>query len=172
MSKFTSRCALRPSPQVEAWTINRRVFSSNLHPAAKIVLLVILDHARHGQSKCIASNATIARESAIGVRQVISHVGKLVKHGWLDLERLGPTVNHGRVLTMGWVCSGQHTPTAIRRIPPLHGHADHLCDPGQTNDPEKAEEKRAGERPAAVKTAGHLPAMERFFPKFLPLKLR
>jgi len=168
MGKSTTVCALRPATQGDAWAINRRVFASSLHPAAKVVLLVVLDHARHGKSRCTASNATLARESNVGVRQVISHVGKLVRDGWLDLERLGPTINHGRVLTMGAVCKAVQTPSAIRRTPPLPRGADPLCGPGQTNGPERAGEKGACGRPSAVETDGHLPAMERFFSRLIP----
>lgn len=83
-------------PQVNAvqsenpFEVNRRVFASDLDPGAKIVLLVILDHARYGQSKCTASNKTLARESGLSERQTIRHVQNLVDSGWLDLDRLGP----------------------------------------------------------------------------------
>ena len=150
MRNHNPRRAPRPYPVVDGWSINRRVFASNLHPGAKIVLLVILDHARHGQSKCTASNATIAKESRIGVRQVITHIQKLVKDGWIELDRLGETINHGRELRMGGVCSGLHTPLKSTAHPPVRGRADPLCSPPQTNDSLKAKEKRTPASPPPV----------------------
>jgi hypothetical protein len=58
--------------------INRRVLASDLTLAAKAVLLVILDHARHGASKCTATTRTLARES----RVTVQHVRRVM----LDLE--------------------------------------------------------------------------------------
>lgn len=119
MSQLSTLRVLRPDiPKANPFEINRRVIADrHLDPAAKLVCLAVLDHARHGESSCTASNGTIAKETSIGVRQVITHIQTLVKHGWLDLERLGPTIHHGRVLRMS---DG------------VQGRADPLCNPPQT----------------------------------------
>src|SRR5689334_7046867 len=64
------RQADRQPAAVNPFEINRRVLASDLSLAAKAVLLVILDHARHGLSKCTASTRTLAREARITDRHV------------------------------------------------------------------------------------------------------
>src|SRR3954470_6342021 len=73
----TARPNVKPAA-VNPFEINRRVLASDLTLAAKAVLLVILDHARHGLSKCTASTRTLARES----RVTEQHVRRVM----LDLE--------------------------------------------------------------------------------------
>ena len=70
-----------------AFEINRRVLASDLSHAAKNVLLVILDHARHGESTCTASTRTIARESGMTARHVSRLLPALESAGWIQVER-------------------------------------------------------------------------------------
>lgn len=154
MGQLTPRRALRPSPAIDGWAINRRVFAAQLDPGAKIVLLVVLDHARHGQSTCTASNATIAREANLSVRQIGLHVKMLVEDGWLDLERLGPTVNHGRILHMGSLCLGLRTPAQPIADPPPKSTTIPLRNPSQTNVPLKDQGKDSPSVPPAPESGG------------------
>jgi hypothetical protein len=68
--------------------INRRVLASDLTLAARAVLLVILDHARHGLSKCTASTGTIAREARVTDRTVRNVVPELEARRLIRVERV------------------------------------------------------------------------------------
>lgn len=73
MSNPITLSVRRPStsgPTMNPFELNRRVLASDLSLAAKAVLLVILDHARHGASKCTATTRTIAREARVTARHV------------------------------------------------------------------------------------------------------
>src|SRR4051812_49079777 len=70
----TARQNVKPA-DVNPFEINRRVLASDLTPAAKTILLVILDHARHGLSKCTAATRTLAREARV-TEQYVSRVMK------------------------------------------------------------------------------------------------
>lgn len=77
-----------PARQVtNPFEINRRVLASDLSLAAKAVLLVILDHARHGQSVCTASTSTIAREAKITERHVRRVLPDLAGRRLIVIER-------------------------------------------------------------------------------------
>lgn len=143
-------CVRRPSPPNgdNDFACMRRVYAAQLDPGAKIVLLVVLDHARYGKSKCIASNATIAAESNLSPRMASLHVKALVDAGWLTLERLGPTANHGRVLHPGPLLSIAdpaqpiaHPPSVTGCAPPAQWVADPLRNGLQTNDSSKDQKK-------------------------------
>src|SRR4051812_6117692 len=67
--------------------INRRVLASDLTLAAKAVLLVILDHARHGLSRCTASTRTLAREARVTDRTVRNVVPELEARRLIRVER-------------------------------------------------------------------------------------
>jgi hypothetical protein len=135
MSKPTTSRALRPYPTPKGyqWEVNRRILYSPLAAAAKVVLLIIIDHARHGQSVCTASNATLAREAGCQPRHVIRIVRELEKRGWITLDRKGPTVNFGRTLGMGPLCSIGQTPLCRTVHTPCDTQDIGVCPPGHPN---------------------------------------
>ena len=57
-------------PPSQPWDLNREILASDLGQASKILLLVIVDHAGHGRSKCTASTDTLAREAGMTGRYV------------------------------------------------------------------------------------------------------
>jgi hypothetical protein len=130
------RTSDRQPAGVNPFEVQRSIFAADLEPSAKILLLVILDHAGYGKTRCTASNATLAKESRLGIRQAIYLLRGLEAAGWLAVERLGPTVNHGRVLRPGPLCTAVHTPSALGCRPPLKLAAQTLCTAVQTNDSE------------------------------------
>lgn len=78
--------------------INRRVLASDLSPAAKAILLTILDHARYGISVCTASNHTLAREARVSVRWVKAVMPDLVARRLIWLERATGSIYSRRTI--------------------------------------------------------------------------
>ena len=143
MSQPSTSRASSPSPDND-FACMRRIFAADIPAGAKIVLLVVLDHARYGRSKCIASNETIGRESAILPRQARRHIEALIAAGWLIRERLGQTVNHGRVLHPGPLV-GIPKGGSSRTHPPGSSIAHPLGLERPTNDSPKDQFKKTGE---------------------------
>lgn len=78
----------RRAPQVvNPFDLNRRVLASDLSLSAKAVLLIVLDHARHGQSTCTASTRTIAKEARITERHVRNMLRELELRGLITILR-------------------------------------------------------------------------------------
>jgi Helix-turn-helix domain len=71
----------------QPWDLNREILASDLSQSLKVLLLVIVDHARHGRSKCTASTGTLARESGMTDRHVRNLLPKLESGGWIQIER-------------------------------------------------------------------------------------
>jgi hypothetical protein len=76
-----------PSRPSGPFDLNRAILASGLTHGAKVLLLVIADHARHGRSKCTASTATLARESGMTARHVQRLIQVLEDAGWIQIER-------------------------------------------------------------------------------------
>lgn len=49
------------TPSSQPWDLNRAILASDMGQSSKVLLLVIVDHAGHGRSKCTASMDTLAR---------------------------------------------------------------------------------------------------------------
>ena len=75
------------SPPSQPWDLNREILASSLSQSAKVLLLVIVDHAGHGRSKCTASTGTLARESGMTDRHVRNLLPALEAAGWIQIER-------------------------------------------------------------------------------------
>ncbi len=79
---------LRPqTPSSQPWDLNRAILASDLGQSSKVLLLVIVDHARHGRSKCTASTGTLAREAGMTGRHVRRLLPALEAAGWIQIER-------------------------------------------------------------------------------------
>jgi hypothetical protein len=92
VSKATTPRAQSPSaipvpPARRPFDLNREILAAPLTPAAKVLLLVIADHAGHGRSKCTASTGTLAREAGISDRYVRELLPVLESAGWIQVER-------------------------------------------------------------------------------------
>lgn len=74
-------------PPSQPWDLNREILASDLGQASKILLLVIVDHAGHGRSKCTASTDTLAREAGMTGRYVRKLLPALEAAGWIQIER-------------------------------------------------------------------------------------
>lgn len=61
----------------------------HVDPSAKLVMLIIAEHARRGSSLSWPSIETIARLACLQRRQVQAIITRLVELGWLVLERHG-----------------------------------------------------------------------------------
>jgi hypothetical protein len=86
---------------VNPFEINRRVLASDLSLAAKALLLVILDHARHGLSKCTASTRTLAREARITERHVRNMLADLEARKLIRIERATGSVHSRHTIYVG-----------------------------------------------------------------------
>ena len=75
------------SRSAQPWDLNREILASDLSQSLKVLLLVIVDHARHGRSKCTASTGTLARESGMTDRHVRRLLPALESAGWIQVER-------------------------------------------------------------------------------------
>ena len=71
----------------QPWDLNREILASDLSQSLKVLLLVIVDHARHGRSKCTASTGTLAHESGMTDRHVRRLLPDLEEAGWIQIER-------------------------------------------------------------------------------------
>lgn len=100
MSNPTTPAVARPA-SVNPFEINRRVLASDLTPAAKAVLLVILDHARHGVSRCTAGTRTIAREAHVTDRTVRTALPVLAGRGLIRIDRATGSPLSRHVITLG-----------------------------------------------------------------------
>jgi hypothetical protein len=81
---------VKPRPQTpssQPWDLNRAILASDLGQSSKVLLLVIVDHAGHGRSKCTASTGTLARESGMTGRHVRRLLPALEADGWIQIER-------------------------------------------------------------------------------------
>ncbi|HKM55869.1 MAG TPA: helix-turn-helix domain-containing protein [Isosphaeraceae bacterium] len=81
---------VKPRPQTpssQPWDLNRAILASDLGQSSKVLLLVIVDHARHGRSKCTASTGTLAREAGMTGRHVRRLLPALEAAGWIQIER-------------------------------------------------------------------------------------
>lgn len=74
----------------------RLIRSSDLDPAAKILLLEIMDRASNGKGVCTASAATLARDTKISERHVVRLLGDLAAGGWVVVQRSGGSPNSPR----------------------------------------------------------------------------
>jgi hypothetical protein len=79
--------AKAPSPKQQPWDLNRAILASDLGQSSKVLLLVIVDHAGHGRSKCTASTGTLARESGMTGRHVRRLLPALEANGWIQIKR-------------------------------------------------------------------------------------
>lgn len=61
----------------------------NVDPSAKLVMLIIAEHARRGSALSWPSIETIARLACLQRRQVQAIITRLVELGWMALERKG-----------------------------------------------------------------------------------
>lgn len=81
---------VKPRPQTpssQPWDLNRAILASDLGQSSKILLLVIVDHAGHGRSKCTASTDTLASEAGMTGRHVRNLLPALEAAGWIQIER-------------------------------------------------------------------------------------
>ena len=81
---------VKPRPQTpssQPWDLNRAILASDLGQSSKVLLLVIVDHAGHGRSKCTASTDTLAREAGMTGRHVRNLLPALEAAGWIQIER-------------------------------------------------------------------------------------
>jgi hypothetical protein len=86
---------------INPFDLNRRVLKSDLTAAAKNVLLVILDHARYGQSVCTASTRTLAREAGITEQYVRRVLSDLVARRLIVIERATGSVHSRHMIRLG-----------------------------------------------------------------------
>jgi hypothetical protein len=95
--------AVAGQSRANPFELNRRVLASDLSLAAKAVMLVILDHARHGASRCTATTRTIAREARVGERTVRHVLPDLEGRGLVRVERVTGSAHdlRGTVHTSG-----------------------------------------------------------------------
>jgi hypothetical protein len=100
MNQPTAPSVARPA-SVNPFELNRRVLASELTLAAKAVLLVILDHARHGASTCTASTRTIAREARVAERTVRHVLPDLEGRGLVTIERATGSVHSRHTIRVG-----------------------------------------------------------------------
>src|SRR3954447_16714466 len=77
----------RPQSASQPFDLNREILASDLSHSAARLLLVIVDHAGHGRSKCTASTGTLARESGMTDRHVRRLLPVLETAGWIQVER-------------------------------------------------------------------------------------
>src|SRR5262245_21500791 len=85
------------SSHANPFAINRWILKSDLPAGAKVLLLVIVDHAGHGRSVCFASHATLAEESGMSPRQVRRLVHELADAGWITIEATAGGTNRLRL---------------------------------------------------------------------------
>lgn len=81
---------VKPRPHTSSsqpWDLNREILGSDLGQSSKVLLLVIVDHAGHGRSKCTASTDTLAREAGMTGRHVRNLLPGLEAAGWIQIER-------------------------------------------------------------------------------------
>jgi hypothetical protein len=156
---------------VNPFELNRRVLASDLSLAAKAVLLVILDHARHGASRCTASGRTIAREAGVTERHVSSVVADLEARGLIRTERATGSVHSRRTITLGPCMHQVGTPFRLR----LHevgtdfgaGRKSGVHEVGTRFDVRSQEEREEKDGFLPLDGEEPSPAMRRFFGRFL-----
>jgi hypothetical protein len=71
----------------QPFDLNREILASDLGKSAKLLMLTIADHARHGRSSCTASTGQLARGSGVSVRHVRNLLPALESAGWIQIER-------------------------------------------------------------------------------------
>src|SRR3954467_15638435 len=91
----------RQPAAVNPFEVNRRVLASDLTLAAKAVLLVILDHARHGLSKCTASTRTLAREARVTRQHTCLVLRDLEARRLIRIERATGSVHSRHTIYVG-----------------------------------------------------------------------
>jgi hypothetical protein len=138
------------------------------------VLLVILDHARHGLSKCTASTRTLAREARVTERHVRRVLPDLEARRLIRVERTTGSQHSRHTIYLGSCIHqvGRQVPLRVHEV----GHQDL---PGRTFEvhevghqvrvktQEGSEEKDGFSSPLEEEP---IPAMRRFFPQFIPVK--
>jgi hypothetical protein len=102
------------SPAANPFEINRRILGSDLPPAAKNILLVIVDHARHGASVCTASTRTIARESGVTEQYVSRVLRGLASRRLIAIDRRTGSKHSRHVITLGPCIHQVETPFQLR----------------------------------------------------------
>jgi hypothetical protein len=157
---------------VNPFEINRRVLASDLSLAAKAVLLVILDHARHGLSKRTASTRTIAKESRVTEQHVRRVMLDLQARRLIRVERATGSV-HSRHTIYAGPCIHQverEVPLRLHEVEHQVHQVEHLA----LHEVEHQVRQRANERDQE-KDGFSLPPeeeinpwMRRFFSKFIP----
>lgn len=165
MSQSTPRPAPRPSPpKPDPFAIQRTIRRSGLSYAAQALLCAILDHDRYGQSKrgCTASLATLAGDIGATPQYVSQLLPDLVKAGWITAE---PRRGNVRPLRMGKSPRILGNPAAspqesLGEVP--NGCTQEFPRILGSKRAQESDEETA-ERPAAVESAGHLAAFEKFF---------
>ena len=73
------------SIQAVAWVLDQFV----LDAAAKLVLVVLANHADHKTGRCWPTIRTIASESSQSVRSVQRKLADLQETGWITIEAFG-----------------------------------------------------------------------------------
>jgi Helix-turn-helix domain len=100
---------VKPRPQTQSsqpWDLNRAILASDLGQSSKVLLLVIVDHAGHGRSKCTASTDTLARESGMTGRHVRRLLPALEADGWIQIERATGSRQSRHAVYTGSACFG------------------------------------------------------------------
>lgn len=90
--------------------MNRRILESDLCPTAKVLLLMMVDHAGHGQSLCMVSGEKLAEKLGITPRYVNRLTRELEADGWIRVVRLGGTNLSRREIYVGPTCFGDDAP--------------------------------------------------------------
>lgn len=127
MSHHTPSRAPRPyAPKVNPFEVNRRVIQADIPAMARLLLLLILDHARHGASVCTASAATLSQELRCTDREVRKLVAVLHEAGWVEIVRRTKSQHSRRSLKPSRKCldctrnGGSECATAPGTIIPMH----------------------------------------------------
>jgi hypothetical protein len=163
----------RQPAAVNPFEINRRVLASDLSLAAKAVLLVILDHARHGLSKCTASTRTLAREARITERHVRRVIPELEARRLIRIERATGSVHSRHTIYVGPCIHqvGREFPLRVHEV----GHQVHQV--GHSKLHEVGHQVRQSSNGSDQEKDGFSlppeeeeinPWMRRFFSKFIP----
>jgi Helix-turn-helix domain len=90
MDSALRRPDVKACPQTspsQPFDLNRAILASDLSQSSKVLLMVIVDHARHGRSSCTASTGTLAREAGMTDRHVRNLLPGLEASGWIQIER-------------------------------------------------------------------------------------
>lgn len=93
-----------PTASSQRWDLNRAILTSGLSPSARVLLLIIVDHAGHGRSRCTASTRTLACESGLTDRHVRRLLRGLEAAAWIRIERATGSRHSRHTLVLGAAC--------------------------------------------------------------------